>query len=653
MTSVLNGCSKEGTETSEPDALLQLAARAGGIVLAQQDLNLRYCRVHHPEGQTLADSILGKRDDEVIDDPAEAERVLTAKRRVLESGLAERFVPTAGLGMTNAREIFLEPLRDERGEVKGLLSVHGPLRAASETHLRNDRVNRQAGPALEQEAEGAREQTAASLERSIEDVLEQATVMIYAKDLDGRYTLASREVRKVFDTDPIGLTDNDLVPRKFADEWRANDLRAIDTLTPVEAEETDGRSTFLTVKIPLVDGRGKPYGVCGVSADITMYKRMTERVFSTQRLESLGQLATGVAHDFNNLLGVMGTVSSDLLDRAPDAQTRYDLEVIESAVNRGTELTRELLLFSRPRSGEQQVENLVGEVFAGVERLLRPAITKQIEIEFQPEDTEVSVAAEAGQLEQILMNLALNARDAMPDGGRMVIASKMARPAELEADAPRLDSSRSYICLSVYDTGVGMSPKEAARAMEPFFTTKPKGEGTGLGLASVYGIAKRHGGTVAIDSEEGGGSQVRVYLPTGAGRRGEGDVMEAPAHEMTDPMSTVLLVEDEEDRRGGVARTLSRAGYAVLPVADGEECLAVVDAADAQVDVVLVDMDLLGTSGLELTKLLSEKVPGVPILHMSGSNRAAGGQQLVEKPFSPLRLVAAIDSAVRRGAVAA
>lgn len=532
MTLEQNERAQERGKTSELAALLQLASRAAGIVLAQQDLNLRYCRVYHPDDQALADSILGKRDDEVIDDPVEAEGVLSAKRRVLESGLSERLVATPGQGMTSARQIFLEPMRDESGVVKGLLSVQGPLRA-SDNPLRNDRVNARTGGSLGHESEGVLEQTAASLAQGIEDVLEQATVMIYAKDLDGRYTLASRQVRTVFATDVIGLTDYNLLPRNFADEWKANDRRAIETLAPVETEETDGRNTFLTIKIPLLDGRGEPYGVCGVSADITTYKRMTERVFATQRLESLGQLASGVAHDFNNLLGVIGTVSSDLLDLAPDAQTRSALETIERAVKRGAELTRQLLLFSGRGSGEPPRATLIGEAFAGVETLLRATIAKQIEIEFRAEDAGVTVAAESGEVEQILINLALNARDAMPEGGRMVIASKMARPAELEADAPQLESSGSYICLSVDDTGIGMSPIEAARAMEPFFTTKPRGEGTGLGLASVYGIAKRHGGTVAIDSEKGRGTQVRVYLPTGAGGQGEGDVTKAPAHETT------------------------------------------------------------------------------------------------------------------------
>lgn len=632
MTPASVADARDSAERKELGALLDLASRAAGVAVAQQDRDLRYTRVHDAGSPERADIILGMRDDEIIDDPVEGERVLSAKRRVLESGRGETLVATPANGTATAREILLEPLHDDRGEVVGVLSAHG----APEVRWKAARLDRRAG---------------ASLGHRFEDLLDQTTAYVYVKDLEGRYTLASRGFQMLFGRDVIGLTDFDLIPRRWAEQWQANDRRASETLAPVEVEESDGQTTFLSVRMPLLDGRGTAYAICGFSSDITTYKRMTERLFSTQRLESLGQLAGGVAHDFNNLLTVIDNFSAYLLDRAADVQTRSDLQAIQGAVRRGAELTRHLLLFSGGRPAQKPKAASVGEALKNVERLLRPTLGKQIEIEFRGEAAGLSVAAESIELEQILMNLALNARDAMPDGGRMLTAADVPSASELEADAPELDTGRSYVRLSVEDTGVGMSAAHAARALEPFFTTKAEGEGTGLGLASVYGIAKQSGGTATIDSAEGRGTRVCAYLPTIAARGADGEGSQTPARPALGAVPTVvLLIEDDDDLREGITRMLSRAGYAVIPVADGEECLRVLAGSDMQVDVALVDLDLPGMPSAPVKRRIREQAPHVPIVHMSGSADSGGPEPFVEKPVGPDRLVAVIDNAVRRAA---
>ena len=377
-----------------------------------------------------------------------------------------------------------------------------------------------------------------------------------------------------------------------------------------------------------------------------------EQLRQAQRTDVAGRLAGGVAHDFNNLLSVIGTFSSYLLDDVEEGRARSDLQAIQGAVRRGAELTRQLLLFSGRRPAEEPESVSVTESLENVERLLRPTIGKQIDIDFRLEAPSAFVAGHGGHLEQIVMNLALNARDAMPEGGRMAVAADVPSAAELGADAPGLDLDRSYIRLSVEDSGSGMSPAEAARAMEPFFTTKAKGEGTGLGLASVYGIARQLEGNVVIDSAEGRGTTVRVYLPAETGERavseGGGMGLRRPSAEMT---PVVLLVEDDADVREGTARILSRAGYAVIPVADGEEGLSVLAASEAEVDVALIEVVLPGMSGLELARRIREEAPQVPIVHMSGSASSIGAEPVVEKPFPPDRLVAEIHRAMSGGGI--
>jgi signal transduction histidine kinase/CheY-like chemotaxis protein len=482
---------------------------------------------------------------------------------------------------------------------------------------------------------------------SFDELLRQTAVHIYVKDVEGRYTIASKALVESIG-DAVGKTDFDLVPRWIAERWRANDQKVLDTRTPLEVEEPGVERTFLSVKVPLLDGDGRPYGVFGCSSDITTYKRMTEQLFSTQRLESLGQLASGVAHDFNNLLSVIGTFTAYLLEADLGDRARSDLDTIERAVERGAELTRQLLLFSGRRSAQVPGPVSIAAALENIERLLARTLSRQIDFEVRRGTPSLSVSAGAGHIEQIVTNLALNARDAMPEGGKLLISADAASTEELEGAGGGLDNSRGHVRLLIRDTGVGMGPAEAARAMEPFFTTKQAGEGTGLGLATVYGIAKQLGGAVTIDSAEGTGTSVYVWLPEAVDASESRAALPRPPESIRET-PVVLLVEDEDDVREGTARTLSLGGYAAIPVSSGEECLRVLEASDAEVDIALLDVVLPDISGLELADRITELAPHVAIVHMSGSASSSWPQPLIEKPFSPDRLLRELDHAVRRG----
>ncbi|MDX8151068.1 response regulator [Patulibacter brassicae] len=371
--------------------------------------------------------------------------------------------------------------------------------------------------------------------------------------------------------------------------------------------------------------------------------RRQAREAQAQRLESLGQLAGGVAHDFNNLLGVIinyaGFVRDELEDRPELAN---DVEQIREAAQRGAALTRQLLIFGRREVTAPEVLDL-RDVVHGVETLLRRALGEHITMRIELGDDVPTVRADRGQMEQVLFNLAVNARDAMPGGGTLTISTH--RTVD--------DHGAELVVLSVADTGAGMTPQVLERAMEPFFTTKPEGAGTGLGLATVYGIATHHEGRVRLESELGAGTAVHVELPAlGAAATSQ------PPSDDARPGSrgeTILLVEDEPSGRQIARRILERAGYQVVATENGARALEVVRDPDQALDLVLTDVIMPGMLGTELAERVVELRPGTRVLLMSGYSdelvaRPPDGQHhpLIEKPFDATGLLTRI-----RGVLAA
>ncbi len=364
------------------------------------------------------------------------------------------------------------------------------------------------------------------------------------------------------------------------------------------------------------------------------------RIAQSRRLESLGQLAGGVAHDFNNLLGVILNYADFVADELEEGTAVHtDVKEIRKAAERATELTRQLLIFSRREAIKPAPVDL-NEVVNDIERLLRRTLGEHIELVVRLSPDVPAVLADPGQVEQVLVNLAVNARDAMPDGGRLVIDTRVV---ELDRDFlqehPDAVPGR-YVRVTVEDSGTGMDPEVAARAFEPFFSTKRKGEGTGLGLATVYGIVTAAGGLISVYSEPGEGTVFRVHLPAV-----DSDAVRAPgeqAVEFTGRGESVLLVEDEDSVRALAKRILTEGGYRVSALSQGSDALPLLEDPRRDFDLLISDVVMPGMRGVELVRRALELRPELPVLMMSGyttpleedDRRAMAEAPLLEKPFS-------------------
>ncbi|HEV8598905.1 MAG TPA: PAS domain S-box protein [Gemmatimonadales bacterium] len=391
----------------------------------------------------------------------------------------------------------------------------------------------------------------------------------------------------------------------------------------------------------------------GVIIDITDRKRLEEELLQSLKMDSLGRLAGGVAHDFNNLLTVIRGYADVLSGQLSGEDPRLaEVREIRRAADRATSLTRQLLAMSRrqvlvPR--EVDLNALVQDL----ERMLRRVIGEDIDIVVVAGAELGRVRADPSQLEQVLLNLAVNARDAMPNGGSLTISTIRVRvaPGHDESAAGGV-APGDYLVLGVADTGVGMDQETKRRIFEPFFTTKPAGEGTGLGLATVYGIVRQSGGAITVESEPGKGTRFRVFLPCVAERAAGADVSTSagPVRSGRAPRSLILLVEDDQGVRQLTCRMLEQYGYEVVPAADGAEALQLLSRLHPGVDAVVSDVMMPGIGGTELIRQLRVSWPELPVLLLSGyqGEDVEGGvqpgsrQAFLQKPFSPDALAAAL-----------
>ncbi|WP_084284890.1 hybrid sensor histidine kinase/response regulator [Solirubrobacter soli] len=357
-------------------------------------------------------------------------------------------------------------------------------------------------------------------------------------------------------------------------------------------------------------------------------ERLREQLERSQRLNGLGQLAGGVAHDFNNLLAVIGGYARMLDKRLADnPELRLQAGEIVAAADRGAELTRQMLVFSRGTAPEIQTSDL-NRAIEGSETLLRRAAGELVELRLILARDAPAVGLGRGRIEQILLNLTLNARDAMPDGGKLTI---------------RTDVDDDVVRLTVLDTGEGMPEEVKAHAFDPFFTTKAEGEGTGLGLSVVYGIVERAGGNIDLDSSPGMGTCFAIDLPRAHGAAAEAPKTNGTAGSLRGV--TVLVVDDQEAVRELTVKILQQHDAHVVGAANGEEALTLLAQHEEAIDVVVTDIVMPGMSGTELARRLRGERPGLPLVYFSGHigdvDRPDDGP-LVEKPFTPEALVSAI-----------
>jgi PAS domain S-box-containing protein len=493
-------------------------------------------------------------------------------------------------------------------------------------------------------------------------IVDSSEDAIIGKDLDGIITSWNKGAEQMYGysaEEMIGKSINLIAPKETPNEVPEimAKIRLGQSLEHYEATRItkDGRRLIISLTVsPIHDSEGKIIGASAIGRNITEQKRAEDQLRQAQKMEAVGRLAGGVAHDFNNILGVISACSEFLRDRVEKgSQAAQFVDNLRKASERGASLTRQLLIFSRKQVVKPQVLNL-NDRLTEVSKLLRPLMGEDVEIIISPKSDAVFVEADPGQLDQIVMNLAVNARDAMPRGGKLILETSTM---DFDQGFARLHSPMTagkYVLLAVSDTGLGMDQVTVQRIFEPFFTTKEVGKGTGLGLATVYGIVQQAGGYIWVYSEPGRGTTFKIYLPSAVEKiKSSLDVEPetmAPRHEGM----AVLLVEDDEMFRSLTRQMLEEHGYRVLTAKDGKSALETVAADDGLIKLVLTDVVMRGVSGPEMVNKLKESHPGIRVVYMSGytgeliadRDVLESGITLLEKPFTRASLLKAIDAAL-------
>jgi two-component system cell cycle sensor histidine kinase/response regulator CckA len=413
----------------------------------------------------------------------------------------------------------------------------------------------------------------------------------------------------------------------------------------------DGRVKWLSVSAaPLFADDGSLRGAVATLADITERRTLTEQLHQSQRIEGIGRLAGGIAHDFNNLLTtIVGNLDLSRSAVSPGSQAALALGQARAAAERGTALTRQLLTFARKQHAKPQVLR-PNEVVAGVKKLLGRILGDNVVLNSFTDREPWPVFADPGQLEQVIANLAINAREAMPRGGTLTIETRnRTLGAEDIAGRPNLVPGE-FVLLSVADTGTGMTHEVQRHIFEPFFTTKQAGLSSGLGLSTCYGIVQEMGGFITVESELGRGSTFRVFIPRTKVREAMRPTpIESPAKKGS---GTILLVEDDAGVRSLLERALRQYGYDVLVASGGPEAIAKVGQYTGKLDLLVSDVMMAGMSGPDMAEVVLQLRPGLPVLFVSGYNemeRVHGGVldpavNLLSKPFTPAKLVQRVQA---------
>lgn len=529
-------------------------------------------------------------------------------------------------------ETHWAPLRNAEGELTGTIGV------AVDVSERNRNAR-------------DREQ-AEVLYRSL---VEQLAAVTYIAELglQGRWLFVSPQIEVLLGYSPH--------------EWLANSGNWIEHVHPddrktvADAEEAtlagnpfraeyrmfrrDGNFVWINDSGTLVQGNDGRFLMHGVLVDVTEQKQMQARLAQSARMEAVGQLASGVAHDFNNLLTIIKGYSSLLIEKAVEEDDKHAAKEIQDAADRAATLTRQLLAFGRKQTLQPRTIDL-NRVVRGVEHMLRRVVSENVELHIETGDHLGCVNADPAQIEQVILNLVVNARDAMPGGGKLMISTeRLSVNTDFGADENFVRAG-SYVTLAVRDTGAGMDAATRSRIFEPFFTTKELGKGTGLGLSTVYGIVKQSNGHISVESEPGKGTTFRISLP---------EVKAAPAvsakPEATEPQrratGTILLAEDEPLLRELGETVLQQAGYTVVTGPDTGAISRIIAQHPDEIDLLLTDVIMPGMSGPALARLAKNRWPNIRVIYMSGYadddiQGLEGNFAFLQKPFTPAELKAKI-----------
>jgi len=486
---------------------------------------------------------------------------------------------------------------------------------------------------------------------------ESGADMIALVDADGKRLYSSPSYKKL-----LGYSDEELQQTTFYEHIHPDDCALVAAAANEARQSGIGRrveyrirrkdDSWLVVEstASLVQNQGSAgRKMVIVNRDITERKQLEEQLYLSQKLEAIGRLSGGVAHDFNNLLGVIIGYSEALQKQmGADHPFREAIEEIQNAGNRAAALTQQLLAFSRKQVLEPKVIDL-NMVVSEVQKILRRLIGEDIALKISLNEHLGMVKADRGQIDQVILNLAVNARDAMPKGGKLIIETLNTELTEADVNRYRYVIPGPYVLLKVTDTGCGMGAELQSHIFEPFFTTKEQGKGTGLGLATVYGVIKQSGGYIWVESEVGKGATFKVYLP-----RVE-ELHDAAPERATfgrpQRSRTILLVEDEHSLRKLTRNTLQKAGHTVLEACDASEALDVAKGTDSTIDLLLTDVVMPGMSGRMLADELATLRPGIKVIYMSGYTDGdvathgvlQSGISFLRKPFTGDALIGRVD----------
>jgi two-component system cell cycle sensor histidine kinase/response regulator CckA len=536
--------------------------------------------------------------------------------------------------------------------VSGTISEAAAVAAMSEgasDYVAKDNLARLV-PAIERELREAAERRARrESETTLRTLVEHAPLGIYRSTPAGAFLAANIALARILGYDsPADVLTLDMTRDVYADPAERQRLLDRDTYTDREYDEVeatwkrkDGRRITVQLSVRAVrSATGAVEYYETFVRDVTNERQLAQQLVQAQKMEAVGRLAGGVAHDFNNLLTVILSYSELLLeDRATGDPEREDIEQIRKAAQGASALTRQLLAFSRQQVLEPRVLD-INEVVASTEKLLGRLLGADVKVTTLFAADLGQVKVDPGQLEQIVMNLAVNARDAMPEGGRLSIETANVEMDEDYVRGHAIAQPGRYVMLAVTDTGTGMDAETQARIFEPFFTTKEAGKGTGLGLATVYGIVKQSGGSIWVYSELGHGTSFKIYFPR-VDAPVERAAAAAPA--AAGGTETILIVEDQAAVRHVTRRMLERHGYTVHEAPDGETALRIAEKHHGSIDLLLTDVVMPGLSGRQLATQLVALRPEMRVLYMSGYTDDAimrhGILQLgvayLQKPFTP------------------
>ncbi|MGB9333777.1 MAG: CHASE4 domain-containing protein [Candidatus Acidiferrales bacterium] len=633
INQMLAALEKSQKEAAEQSARLRIVVERMPAVLWTTDADLHFITsmgagleaLHHKtnevSGQSLYD-YFGTRDPNFAP--------IAAHLRALR-GETTTYVTS---WMNRTFESHTEPLRDANNAIVGVIGI-----ALDST----DRV-------LVEEA--LRES-----ETSYRSIIEEAPYGICRCTVGGSFTLVNRALVRMLacesDSDLLGLNIGTDVFENLRDH--SNFIEQLQAQGSAEGVETlwkqrGGKSIIVRLGGRAVrDAREQIAYFEVIAEDVSERRQLELQLRQSQKMQAIGQLAGGVAHDFNNLLMVVKGHIELILNTMPSTDPLFPrLDQVQKAANRASSLTRQLLAFSRLQVLQPQVLDLNG-IVSGMIQMLSRIIGEHIELVFRPGGILGRVKADAGQLEQILLNLVVNARDAMPNGGQLTIETENIELDDSYAQLHSVVKPGAYVMLAVSDTGCGMDPATQARIFEPFFTTKEPGKGTGLGLATVYGVVKQSDGYIWVYSEPGQGTTFKIYLPLAA------DVVEPPKTQAAAPApvrgsETILLVEDEESVRSLVADFLKTTGHTVLEATEGEEAIRLVAAHSDQIDLLISDVVMPKMSGRELWNNLRRRMPTLKVLFISGYTDDSivrhgvidGDVAFLQKPFTMRALASKI-----------